>query len=292
MAPVVLLLSFDPALESELASLLEDGSLLNMSSPGDVADTVRHLDGSPVLLVDTLCFSPADCPEMSAVICVGEDITPGYPLLERPVREKELRALLQASSCSRQNDAASGGIPLPSPFARFQRDAVHDIKNQLTTLQGNLLLLEEDLEPAVMQDMTHAAEEALAHVEWLGLLAAEEGPTESISLKNLLEPLLPFFHRIRRRECMFTLAGEAPEVRVAADPRQLLALLLILVHHLPDQATQCKLNITAAPSRITCRWTSGPEQITFPESAAPRAVQLGCQLTSSPHVWELVFPNG
>ncbi len=291
MAQVVLLLSFDPALERELTSLLGEGSLLSVSSPAEVSETLCHLDGSPVLLMDTLCFSPADCPDIPTVICVGEDITPGYPLLERPVREKELRALLLAASSSRQDGGTSGDTPLPSPFDQFQRDAVHDIKNQLTTLQGNLILLEEDLEPEVMQDMTHAAEAALAHVEWLGLLAVKEDSTESVSLRTLLEELLPFFYRIRQRKCTFTLAPEAPDALVHTDPKHVLVLLLTLVHHLPGHVTRCRLDLKAQPPRITCHWEPETEQMICPESVSRRTATLGCQLTPSPHSWELTFPG-
>lgn len=287
--PLVLLLTLDPGLEREIEKALGTEAMLCLGSTDEVASTVGHLDTSFILVVDSSCYPPPPCPEADLIVCVGEEIVPGTILLERPVRGKELLSLLQGAGGL--TTSSSSDPVIPSPIAEFQRDAVHDLKNQLTTIQGNLMLLQEDMTDEGIDDMVEAAKKALNLSEWLGLLGDGDFGSQRIELNGLVRSLHYFFHRLRDRETTFELQNAADDVFIYNDPKKLLILLLLLVQHLPGHPRSCQLIVTSQPkgAQITASWTEAPFSKSLPDTLSGLASKMGGNLLYTDTSWTLEF---
>jgi signal transduction histidine kinase len=275
-----------------VTSCLPDFRILTVGSSDELASALQHLGESPVLLVDTDCFPLPEHPRDVTVICLGSAGAAGYPLLEKPLRAGELSALLQMRIPEPPAPYRDTASALHSVAARFQRDAVHDIKNQLTTVQGNLLLLTEEIENQVLQDMTDASERALELVDWLGQLVKDEPGNSSTDLVQLLNLLTPFFHRICERKTTFTLHSGSPPIETTAYPGTLLRLLLHLMDQLPGPPDTCQLEVVPHPDAaiIRCRWA--PEAPLIQEEHLDiMASTCGVRLEVLSSAWIISCPN-
>lgn len=284
---VALLLTLDPSLENEIENIWE-GTLITLDSASGVRAALQSLDHRPLLLVDTGCFQPLEG-EDADTVCLGEEICPGFPLLERPVRRNELLSIAQLFSVGSVSSSPDSDDLLPSPFSEFQRDALHDMKNFFTTLQGNILLLKEEKPDPQVEDMLQAAEQAhqlMESLEWMG-----EGtfPSKIVDLVQMLTELLPFFHRLRRRETSFTLEAEADNVELLTNPKKLFALLLSLVHAIPDHPETACLKLSGAHQNVTlsCSWPGSDQSPPLPDRVSTWSKTLGFTLERSDHSWTL-----
>lgn len=287
---VALLLTLDPGLEREVEKAWGEEVCISLSSESEIGPALDSLEHSGALfLVDTTCFPPPSGLDLP-VICIGEEAFAGFPLLERPLRSKELFALADALKGSQGASPELTGI-LPSPFAEFQRDAIHDLNNQFTTLQGNLMLLEEEINDPGMKDMLEAAKKSQQLIQWLEWLGEGEFSAKRLCLDELLTNLLPFFHRLSDRKTIFSLTpGETPTF-VQVDPQRILALLLVLVHHLPESSKNCTflLHTQQRVSSLHCEWDVSSEQFTVPDIVTQWAGGLRLSLTLRNQSWELSF---
>lgn len=287
---VLLLLTIDPGLEREVEVTLEELSCIPVGSLEEATSMAKQFDPSPVLLVDTTTFPPPQDSAFKAVLCVGEEICPGFPLVERPLRPKEVQALLKLSTRS-ISDRNSGGSTalLPSPYGEFQRDAVHDLKNQLTTILGNLMLFQEEIDGQGIEDMTLASNKALQLTEWLEVFGSGDFSTQDIDLHELIQDLLPFFHRLVDRKVTFTLHDEKPSCVLHADLRSLLALILNLVQAIPREQQTCLFSLPSTEKgvRVVCSWDKTEQEMTCPEGLKPLAATCNVKMNISSSSWEL-----
>jgi hypothetical protein len=286
---VLLLLTLDPGLEREIEKAWEDATLIPLDSPESVLASLSTLESRPIVLVDTTCFPVPE--KMDAdIICLGEEVFPGLPLLERPVRAKELRSLASMMAISTGSGTSSLDGILPSPFAEFQRDAIHDLNNQFTTLQGNLMLLQEEMKDPALDDMADAATKALELIHWLEWLGDGEFASERIDPLSFITALAPLFFRLRQRKTVFEVnASDPAPLPLHVNPQKLLALLLVLVHRIPGEPEQCTVQITESDRKpsIRCSWPDHSEELLLPDIVTSWCTGLRARLTTSSASWQL-----
>lgn len=289
--PVALLLTLDPGLERELDELWPGDVLLTLDSEEAVRRAVETLEDDGVLLVDTSCFPPPEVPGFLP-ICISGDPAAGLPFLERPLRRQELLSWISFLEHGPARKASGGPSPiLPSPFAEFQRDTVHDLNNQLTTLQGNLILLQEENNDPALEDMAVAAQHAIRLLQWMEWLGAGEFPAAHFHVPEFLTQLLPLFDRLKNRHTEFTLQSTSPEIFLTLDPQKFLSLLLVLTHAVPGPPRNCSfaLDQTGNSVRLNCSWTGQTSLPELPGSVERWTQALRATLDQGPGSWTLMF---
>lgn len=283
---VALLLTLDPGLEREIEKAWSGEILLTLDSVEAVSAALQTLETRPLLIVDSSCFPPPRTQEAD-ILCIGEEIFPGFPLLERPVRASELQSIAECVFAGAAGTAPSLTGVLPSPFSEFQRDTIHDLNNQFTTLQGNLLLLREDFKDPALDDMATASAKALKLIQWLEWLGEGKFSSVPFELSSFLMDLAPLLFRLRNRTTPFTVIPSASPVYFQANPQHLLALLLVLTRQIPGTPTECILecSVPSDPVSITCSWPCTGEEMTLPEIVSFWASSLSMTLSITDHSW-------
>lgn len=286
--PILLILTLDPTLEPEVESCLDGELVLAVDSLEAVRAARANLDARPVLLVDTQSFQPPASVDAD-VICIGAHALEGVPLLERPLRKGEMVSWISTLSKGAASHDASHQL-LPSPFSEFQRDAVHDLNNQFTTLQGNLMLLADESDDPAFNDMTAATAKAIQIVSWMEWLGAGEFTAKLFDLQNLLHDFAPMFFRLRGRTTTFDVLPSGEDVSVRKDPQRLLALLIVLIDALPGKPERCNLSCGSQDGvpflRCSCEGSVEPP-LELPEKAHPWVSALNARLDLQPNLWTL-----
>lgn len=289
--PILLILSLDPSLEREVETCLEDALVLSLESPDAVQSARSTLDHRPVLFVDTDSFQPPTGLDAD-ICCIGSAGPAGLPLLERPLREMELRSMIAFLSQEGGSASPASHQLLPSPFAEFQRDAVHDLNNQFTTLQGNLMLLCDESDDPSLADLSVATQKAIQIVQWMEWLGAGEFSAQTFDLHALLVDFAPMFFRLRGRTTRFEVVSTDAGLSMRKDPQRLIALLIVLIDALPGSPEICELSSGTLEGSLYLRCSSkgpAPEVLETPERAEPWLAALSAELIHEPGQWTLLF---
>ena len=287
--PIILILTSDPSLEPEVEACLDGELTLAVDSLEGIEAARANFDSRPILLVDTTSFAPTTRIDAD-LLCVGGSAPDGIPLLERPLRKRELSSWITCLSQGGSTHDSAHQL-LPSPFAEFQRDAVHDLNNQFTTLQGNLMLMADESDDPALEDMTHATAKAIQIVEWLEWMGAGEFSAQAFDLQKLIDDFAPMFFRLRGRT-VFEAAPSGQELFVRKDPQRLLALLIVMVDAMPGQPQSCTLSCGTLGEKafIRCEDT-GPSTppLELPEITNTWLSALNAEVDLQPQQWTLSF---
>jgi hypothetical protein len=253
----ILLLSRDPGLEQELQSVLnllqEPPLLLCCADLESLRAATQTLDDIRLIAVDFPCFAPpVDLPFPRLCLC-SPDVPPPQeePALSRPLRVVDWQTcwhLLTPSAGSRA--AAEEALP---PFACALLDEVlHDLNNQLTSLQGNLLCPVEE----TAADTDRSLERAAFLVALLQSLDPRNPSTpQPTSLSDFFRDL----HRMAAHllEAPVEMPRNSPAaVRVA--PAGLACLLLEICFRLRGVGQAWHWDLVSAPPQLLLRMQARP----------------------------------
>lgn len=163
-----LLLSTDTQLQTELEILLESASpaipLVRAANREELSVYEASLQDIDAVLVDTDTFDPPDtCGLPLVLLGTPDNRNPPVPCLPKPL-PADTPARLQSMLPDITPGASANPARLPDPalMVRLLRELVHDINNQLTTLRGNLPLINppDPEDRAAVSDMIHATDHA------------------------------------------------------------------------------------------------------------------------------------
>lgn len=197
---ICLLLSKDASLQSEIESglsLLDPSpTLLSLDHDRDLIGVLDSLSDVKLLLVDRRYFTLPTRTDLPVVVLDHESSPPiphPCPCILLPFRSAELTSLVQYFLNNGQEGKTVRGWNPLSFFLRVQREILHDLNNQQTTIQGHLPLLTDTCrgeEKEILTDIQRAAEHAaglLKKLEAMNPDAAYEAGTLSVTpfLKTL-----------------------------------------------------------------------------------------------------------
>ncbi|MCC5848766.1 MAG: hypothetical protein JJU29_11805 [Verrucomicrobia bacterium] len=154
-------------------------------------------------------------------------------------------------------------------IARFQSGVAHDLNNHLTTLLGNLMLLEMVPDPSEVEflvDMRHAAEEASHLIRLMQTFARQETyPPHPVNVGQTLERFHDLARRLFSDACALDfILPEAP-VFVEADESALEHMVLSVLADFPGELP---------PEWITVAITADEKQVFLDFEAASGAWAL------------------
>lgn len=192
------------------------------------------------------------------------------------------------------------GDPLPdlgltppenlAALARFHSGLAHDLNNRLTTVLGNLCLLEELLpgEPEMLRDMTVAAEEAVHLVQLMQQHSrVEPWPAGPVEVGAVLRRLHDLLSRLLDRPLVCTLPDLPCYILAQEDA---LSQLLIRVIAAAGQGTE-SLTLAADEHWVWVQAAGGGAPDQLPASARPLLEAFGGKWQPDTEGWRLGFPQ-
>lgn len=146
--PVYLLLSSDPSLQAELESSLgglqPKPTLIQSESWNGIRECIRSLRDVDALLVDADHFDiPGDYNGPILLLGGSEHLRRAHPGIDRPFFPESLSFALEQLRLKPAETSDTASTASYQFLCKFLQEVVHDLNNQMTTLRGNLPLLEE-----------------------------------------------------------------------------------------------------------------------------------------------------
>lgn len=234
---ICLLLSKDATLpagiEGGLSLLSPSPTLLALDHDQDLDGVLKSLTDVKLLLVDLRHFAPpTDC-DIPMVVLDDESSPPipqPHPCILIPLRSAELSSLIQYLLNNGNGDGKFGEWNPLSFFLRVQREVLHDLNNQQTTIQGHLPLLADTCqgeEHEILKDIQGAAAHAARLIKRLEAMNPD-APCElnTIPLPPFLKTLSGISRRVLGRSVQVDVQYPEDDTAITAD-EALLSLCLL-----------------------------------------------------------------
>ncbi len=307
---LLILRTNDPLLADPIQSTVEEALpnllFLVSGSSQQTFDLVQTLGGNVLVLFDRRLPAEALPPSVQAIDLLQAPAPPPYdrPALQLPPRPPEwsslLRVLFEASGPDNMASQSQGRKC--EAIARFQSGLAHDLNNRLTTLLGNLMLLEEILpaeERPLLDDMRLAAQSAEHLLAQLQAFSHRSPlPPHPFNLSRLLRDWQTSLARLCGPSCPFSLTLPDQDVLLHADEA---AVEQILLNFAASAAPDCRslhLALRVGPNGPVLHFSSPTsslpslDETLLPGLATTRQLlaQASITLHTETHFWELQFP--